>query len=113
MSDREHRLANMRAVEAGLDAEIAELMTRVNALRKEKHELRTAALPVAVGDIVIATRPRAGGTKGEEMIVREVEMKGYDPLGAKPWVKASRRKANGEWSGSAIHLFNDWHLKEN
>lgn len=107
---QDDRLANMRATEAAIDAEMEQLRTRLSALAKEKRELRDAACPVAVGDVVIATVARVCKA-GDEMLVRSLEHRSWDKLGGLPWVKASPRRADGTWGTKVVHLFEGYKLK--
>lgn len=102
------RFDNLQGAVDDLEAQIKRKREELSALIKEQHELRMSACPVNEGDVVIYTRRG----KRVEAIVRKVELRSWDKLGEKPWIKVSLRRSDGEWSKADIHAFNDWEVKD-
>lgn len=97
-------LDNLRAAERELTAEIERAENRLLALRAERREVRRAAVPVSVGEIVRLTCNRY---RGEEALVRLIDER---EIGYKAWLHVSRKRKDGSWSEQRIHAFTDWEV---
>lgn len=100
------RFDNLQGAVTDLEARIMEKRKELGALNQELRDLRMSACPVAEGDVVIYTRHK----KRVEAIVRSVELRTWDKLGDRPWIKVSLKRADGEWSKAAIHAFSDYEV---
>lgn len=102
------RFDNLQGAVDDLEARIKAKREELSALNKELRDLRMSACPVAEGDIVICTRRG----KRVEAIVRAVELRSWDKLGDRPWIKVSLKRADGEWSKAVIHAFNGYEVRD-
>lgn len=97
-------MALLLAAEGDLLAAIGETRRKLGTLEAELREVRTAAAPVKVGDIVWLTRRKRDG------IVRSIDIV---PIGRKQWLLVSIKKMDGDWSQQSINAFPDsWEMKE-
>lgn len=77
----------------------------LNAARKELFDALKASCSVKEGDIVVSTRP---SHKGEQYIVREVDIDWMLDFGGTPCVIGSPKKKDGTFGTARRNLFNDW-----
>lgn len=102
------RFNNLQGAVTYLEAMIKAKQEELGELHKELHDLHMSACPVNEGDVVTFTRRG----KRVEAIVRAVELRSWDTLGDRPWIKVSLKRADGEWSKAVIRWWRDYEVRD-